>query len=93
MLNFLTEMKTAPKGEVWLHSSEWSKDWTCSFKGQINDLKVEISNTSETPVEAVDKTHATFRNLSNRVAAIQSPMIEHQPPNLPTPPSDDDIPF
>lgn len=97
MMNFLAEMNAAPKGEVWLHSSEWTKDWTCSFKGQVNDLKVEISNTAETIEEAVDKTYVSFCNLTNGVRAITSPLLEAparpEKPVFDTPKLDDDIPF
>jgi hypothetical protein len=95
MLNLLTEMKAAPKGEVWLYSSEYSKEWTCNFKGTMNDIKVEISNSAPALEEAVNLTYVSFSQLSARVVAIQSPMLEYkQPPARPTKPEfDDEIPF
>jgi hypothetical protein len=90
MLNFLTEMKAAPKGEVWLYSSEYTKRWTCNFKGSLNDLKVEISNDADTLEEAVNLTYTSFSQLANRIVGIQSPMLEHARPAKPV--FDDEIP-
>ncbi len=97
MMNFLIEMKGAPSGEVWLHSISFSKEWTCSFKGKVNDLTVDITNRASTPEEAVEKTYASFYNLSTRVRDITSPLLEapSRPakPEFETPNPDDDIPF
>lgn len=98
MKDYLTDMNAAPKGEVWLYSSEWTKDWTCSFKGQVNDLKVEISNTAKTPEEAIEKTYTSFISLSTGVRAITSPLLEApsarpDKPEFDSPKVDDDIPF
>lgn len=87
-------MQAAPNAEIWLFKLPYDKNWTCQFKGKVNDLKVEIDNKGETPEEAIDATYKSFLQLGKGVEAITTPLLI-QSPVRPSKPKfdDDDIPF
>lgn len=79
IVEMLATMKSIPDSSVWLHSSNFTKAWTCSFEIDNIKLALKIKQSGDDPLSAILACYEAFLQTGKSgIAAIVPNVIEHK---------------